>query len=430
MRLSDYNTPLSGMLAAQLGLQATQQNLSNVHTPGYVRQQVNYKSVGGTNGGSHWGQIGYGVQTENIERVTDEVKTRQYNEQLSHLAYYSYFSSFMSQVESAVGTPGENSLSSLMDNFFNGFREVAKNPEHPNYYHTLIAETSKFTNQVNRIAKDFENAELTAGRDIIGHTDEFNRLAENLAEANRKIGQAISPIPNQLLNERDLIIQEMSQYANIEVAYEHTNPEIASVRISGMLTVSGQDTYKLDLDTKTNEIQISGVTVSLQGGSILAAMDAKKTVAGYRKDFEMLMSSLKDNVNTITGKDFFVGENATKLELNPVFVKDVSQMKMSVETANKLAVLGDEQYGGNMTFKQTLDKQLVQVASDAKKVSDFQKIHGDLLEGIGQQKSGIEGVNIDEEMVNLMTYQRYFIANSKAINTLNEVFDSLFSIMR
>ena len=42
MRLSDYNTPLSGMLAAQMGLQTTKQNLSNIHTPGYVRQMVNY----------------------------------------------------------------------------------------------------------------------------------------------------------------------------------------------------------------------------------------------------------------------------------------------------------------------------------------------------------------------------------------------------
>ena len=46
MRLSDYNTPLSGMLAAQMGLQTTRQNLSNIHTPGYVRQMVNYGSVG------------------------------------------------------------------------------------------------------------------------------------------------------------------------------------------------------------------------------------------------------------------------------------------------------------------------------------------------------------------------------------------------
>ena len=42
----------------------------------------------------------------------------------------------------------------------------------------------------------------------------------------------------------------------------------------------------------------------------------------------------------------------------------------------------------------------------------------------------IEGVNMEEEMVNLPTFQKYFVANSKAITTMNEVFDSLFSIIR
>ena len=41
----------------------------------------------------------------------------------------------------------------------------------------------------------------------------------------------------------------------------------------------------------------------------------------------------------------------------------------------------------------------------------------------------IEGVNMEEEMVNLMAFQKYFVANSKAITTMNEVFDSLFSII-
>ncbi|MED2560142.1 hypothetical protein P4218_30485, partial [Bacillus thuringiensis] len=63
MRLSDYNTPLSGMLAAQMGLQTTKQNLSNIHTPGYVSQMVNYGSVGASNGHTPEQRIGYGVQT-------------------------------------------------------------------------------------------------------------------------------------------------------------------------------------------------------------------------------------------------------------------------------------------------------------------------------------------------------------------------------
>ncbi|HCF52940.1 MAG TPA: flagellar hook-associated protein FlgK [Bacillus sp. (in: Bacteria)] len=432
MRLSDYNTPLSGMLAAQMGLQTTKQNLSNIHTPGYVRQMVNYGSVGASNGHTPEQRIGYGVQTLGVDRITDEVKTKQFNDQLSQLSYYNYMNSTLSRVESMVGTTGKNSLSSLMDGFFNAFREVAKNPEQPNYYDTLISETGKFTSQVNRLAKNLDTVEAQTAEDIEAHVNEFNRLAASLAEANHKIGQAGTQVPNQLLDERDRIVTEMSKYANIEVSYESMNPNIASVRMNGILTVNGQDTYPLQLNKEKDpmSVEIYGSEISVTSGAIKSAIDTKAKIVEYKKNLEDLMSSMKNQVNTVMGKDFFVGDYAKDMKLNPEFQKDVSKMKMSAETANKLAAVTDGDYKEGLSYKQALDQFIVRVASDKSAVNGYQKIHGDLLEGIQQEKMSVEGVNMEEEMVNLMAFQKYFVANSKAITTMNEVFDSLFSIIR
>ncbi|PHF87053.1 flagellar hook-associated protein FlgK [Bacillus toyonensis] len=432
MRLSDYNTPLSGMLAAQMGLQTTKQNLSNIHTPGYVRQMVNYGSVGASNGHTPEQRIGYGVQTLGVDRITDEVKTKQFNDQLSQLSYYNYMNSTLSRVESMVGTTGKNSLSSLMDGFFNAFREVAKNPEQPNYYDTLISETGKFTSQVNRLAKNLDTVEAQTTEDIEAHVNEFNRLAASLAEANKKIGQAGTQVPNQLLDERDRIVTEMSKYANIEVSYESMNPNIANVRMNGVLTVNGQDTYPLQLNKEKDpmSVEIYGSEISVTSGAIKSAIDTKAKIVEYKKNLEGLMSSVKNQVNTVMGKDFFVGDYAKDMKLNPEFAKDISKMKISAETANKLAAITDGDYKEGLSYKQALDQFIVGVASDKSAVNAYQKIHGDLLEGIQQEKMSVEGVNMEEEMVNLMAFQKYFVANSKAITTMNEVFDSLFSIIR
>ncbi|MCC3685844.1 flagellar hook-associated protein FlgK [Bacillus cereus] len=432
MRLSDYNTPLSGMLAAQMGLQTTKQNLSNIHTPGYVRQMVNYGSVGASNGHTPEQRIGYGVQTLGVDRITDEVKTKQFNNQLSQLSYYNYMNSTLSRVESMVGTTGKNSLSSLMDGFFNAFREVAKNPEQPNYYDTLISETGKFTSQVNRLAKNLDTVEAQTAEDIEAHVNEFNRLAASLAEANHKIGQAGTQVPNQLLDERDRIVTEMSKYANIEVSYESMNPNIASVRMNGILTVNGQDTYPLQLNKEKDpmSVEIYGSEINVTSGAIKSAIDTKAKIVDYKKNLEDLMSSMKNQVNTVMGKDFFVGDHAKDMKLNPEFQKDISKMKISAETANKLAAVTEDDYKEGLSYKQALDQFIVRVASDKSAVNGYQKIHGDLLEGIQQEKMSVEGVNMEEEMVNLMAFQKYFVANSKAITTMNEVFDSLFSIIR
>jgi flagellar hook-associated protein 1 FlgK len=135
------------------------------------------------------------------------------------------------------------------------------------------------------------------------------------------------------------------------------------------------------------------------------------------------MSSVKGQVNTVMGKDFFVGDHAKDIQLNPEFAKDVSKMKISAETANKLAGITEGDYKEGLSYKQALDQFIVGVASDKSAVNAYQNIHKDLLEGIQEEKMSIEGVN-------LMAFQKYFVANSKAITTMNEVFDSLFSIIR
>ena len=199
----------------------------------------------------------------------------------------------------------------------------------------------------------------------------------------------------------------MSKYANIEVSYESMNPNIVSVRMNGVLTVNGQDTYPLQLNKEKEpmSVEIYGSEIPLTSGAIQSAIDTKTKIAGYKKNLEDFMSSVKTQVNTVMGKDFFVGDYAQEMKLNPEFAQDVSKMKISAETANKLAGITDGNYKEGLTYKQALDQFIVGVASDKSAVNAYQSIHGDLLDGIQQEKMSIEGVNMEEEMVNLMAFQ-------------------------
>ena len=65
---------------------------------------VNYGSAGASQGYSPEQKIGYGVQTLGVDRITDEVKIKQFNDQMSQFSYYAYMNSTLSRVESMVGT--------------------------------------------------------------------------------------------------------------------------------------------------------------------------------------------------------------------------------------------------------------------------------------------------------------------------------------
>ena len=216
--------------------------------------------------------------------------------------------------------------------------------------------------------------EAQTTEDIEAHVNEFNRLAASLAEANHKIGQAGTQVPNQLLDERDRIVTEMSKYANIEVSYESMNPNIASVRMNGILTVNGQDTYPLQLNKEKDpmSVEIYGSEISVTSGAIKSAIDTKAKIVDYKKS-RRLNEFNENQVNTVMGKDFFVGDYAKEMKLNPEFQKDVSKMKMSAETANKLAAVTDDDYKEGLSYKQALDQFIVRVASDKSAVNGYQK---------------------------------------------------------
>lgn len=422
MKLSEYNTALSGMTAAQLGIAATKQNITNLHSDGYVRQKVNLGSFGSTSG-----NVGYGVKVLGVERITDEVKTSQYNRQLSELSYHEYISTELSSIEGLFNASGDASLSARVDHFFQAWHEVSKNPTQPTYYQTVVSEGVKLSSELNRISNELWRAKGQVQEDKAAQINEFNRLTEQLTETNKKIASAGSTAPNQLLDERDQIVKGLSKYAQIEATYESLNPNMVTIRINGTVIVSGTDRFPLESANGT--LQVNGSVLKPEGGIIQAAVEMDQShLSKYIEKMEYFSKGLADQINSIAGIPFFVG-GTNALQVNPTFTENASLLAMPAEKAEQIANLENKQSPSGVIYQKAMDQLSVQVASDTNSAISYQNIHQELLSGIEKEKLSTEGVNLDEEMVNLMMYQNYFAANSKAIRTINEMYDSLFGIL-
>jgi len=434
MRLSDYGTSLSGMMAAQSGIATTKQNISNMQTEGYVRQKVNLKSLGPSKGLDSVQLVGYGVQVAGIERVTDTIKRGQYNSELSAFSYYEYKATNLADVESLLGGTGDSSLSTLMDGFFQSWSDVAKNPNQRTLYSTLVSNTTKFTTQLNRIASSLSSLESSVTEDLQRNVDKFNNLSTMLAETNKQIGQAGFTTPNSLLDKRDQLLAEMSKYAKIDISYESQNANIATVRIDGQSVVSGNDSYKLAFITESGEskFQISSTDVEMEQGTIQAALEVSQTmIPGYKEKLDLFATELMSRINEVIQPDFLTGSGAGDIRVNPDIEKNLGLLTVTADEANTVAGIADEVLpnGESLTYSKYLDGFVVGVAADVNLADSYQNVHNDLLTSLQQNLASVEGVNMDEEMVNLMLYQNYFAANSKAIRTLDEMYDSLFALI-
>ena len=131
------NIALSGLNANRVALDVTAQNVSNINTPGYSRQQALMASVGGTKHDKL--SPGLGVEVTSIRRVTDEFLVKQTWATNSLSAYATRYSSTLSQLENTLGADGF-SLSAGLDTLFSALNDATVKPESVPYRQQIINE--------------------------------------------------------------------------------------------------------------------------------------------------------------------------------------------------------------------------------------------------------------------------------------------------
>lgn len=230
------------LFAQQGALYTTGHNISNVNTEGYSRQRVNFKTSSAYPAPSRMqdpgaGQLGTGVDIGVIDRVRNKFLDMQFRSENSRSAYWNTRANALSRMEELLNEPGENGLSKTMDRFWQSLQDLADHPENDGARSVVaqrglaLAETfNHLSNNLHKIQKDLKT-------EIDQSADDINQLLDNINDVNKQI-QKIEPhgkLANDLYDERNLLIDELSRYVNIKVHEEKSSesaPEIADGLVS------------------------------------------------------------------------------------------------------------------------------------------------------------------------------------------------------
>jgi len=202
---------------AQMGLVTTQQNISNVNTPGFHRQQIVQSTLPPFGTGAGW--LGQGAQVDTVKRIYSEFLD---NQVLSTAAQSSYFDAYhfqIKQLDNLLADPNAG-LSPALQEFFTGVQAVANDPASVPARQSLLstsqALTARFTSVYDRL-RDIRagvNSQLTA------LTAEINAYSSQIADINEKIilaqNATLQP-PNDLLDHRDQLIAELNERVKASV---------------------------------------------------------------------------------------------------------------------------------------------------------------------------------------------------------------------
>ena len=146
----------SGLMASQTALQVVGSNLTNAATEGYTRRVVNLESKLDQSLGYGGQFIGRGVDVAGINRVVDEALQARIRTALGDEAAAGARRNFFSQLEALQYELSDNDISSMLSEFFNGFSELANNPEDGATRAIVVQQGVSIASRIGGLREDYE----------------------------------------------------------------------------------------------------------------------------------------------------------------------------------------------------------------------------------------------------------------------------------
>jgi len=212
-------TGLSGLKAFKSVLNTTSHNIANAQTEGFSRQRVELDSLNPQLGGG--GYIGSGVTTTSIDRIYDTFLSTQFRSSSSAASELDTYFNFATQVDSVLANQNVGLSASLQD-FFNAVQAVADDPASLPARQVLLSEGGELENRFGTLDHLFNEITSQLNGSLKGNVSDINNLAENIASLNNKIVTAIGmgggQQPNDMLDQRDLLIDKLSKLVNVNTS--------------------------------------------------------------------------------------------------------------------------------------------------------------------------------------------------------------------
>lgn len=252
----------SGLLAAQTGLATTGHNITNVNVPGYSRQVVIQAAAPPQDNGGNF--VGSGTEVAQIKRYYDNFLAAQVRAAQSTTSSLDAFTSQITQIDNVLADPTAG-LSPALQDFFAGVQDVSSNPSSVASRQALLSSSgslaARFQSLAGRLTEigDGVNSQITSNVDVI------NSYARQIAQVNDAITGLVNgdnDQPNDLLDQRDQMINELNKYVKATVTYSDNHTVTVSIG-SGQPLVVGKQFFQLAAapsKTDPSRIEIGYVT--------------------------------------------------------------------------------------------------------------------------------------------------------------------------
>lgn len=244
----------SGLRTSQNALNTVAHNLSNISTPGYVRQQVEnadrfYSGIG-TNTAGRTMFAGNGASYAECRHVRDIFLDEKYREERGRQAYYDKSYEVMAQIEDTLGKLDAAAFKGSLQGLWTSMQQLSTSPNDVTNISLFVSKAAQFAENATSVYNSFVEYQGNLNRQVIQAVNKINEIGENISMYNKKIAEIeASGIENanDLRDKRDLLLDELSSYGNI--TYQENSEGIVLVQFNHTDFVTQSQAYKMEMLT-------------------------------------------------------------------------------------------------------------------------------------------------------------------------------------
>ncbi len=353
-----------------------------------------------------------------------------------------------------------------------------------NMLNVFQEEAQQLQNLRNNLVGDPNNSGTLASSQAALTVNDINTQLSEVTDLNSQIEsvEAGGAKPNDLLDKRDYLLGQLANKLNISVDYSTTSDQV-NVRIGNNYLIKGtKQTDSLNIVTNTGAsptpddtpalVQLASTSTTINsditggklggiltvGGNAAGTTTIRSVLGGLDTTFNQLATQinslqstgrdLNGNIPSAANSNIFNLAAGTTLSIfrysiNSNLVSDPSLIAAANDDAGAFDGPGDGRNAqamaalettnlaglGNTTLSSYYNSQLSQLGTASKSAQDSTTNLTNVVQQLTQRQQSIQGVNMDEEMVNLLKYQRGFEASAKVMNTLNQTIDTIINKM-
>jgi flagellar hook-associated protein 1 FlgK len=447
------------LYASQFALQVTNNNVSNVNTPGYHRQGVlltpSYTVPTAA------GQIGTGVDVKSVISVRDQFIESRLSRGMQNQSREEALYNTLAQVE-AVFNVGERGLQEGISRFFNSWSALATNPESTALRHSVVSAAENLASNFQSSGQQLVDIQQNVNKSIIDAVNQINALAKNIASINGQIAltENTGIGASNFRDERGRLVEELSKL--VDIHYYESEDGSFNIAVAGgntLVTAGIDQPLSASATPPAGLVQIySGyldITAGIRGGKMAGLLEARdEAIPNYLNELDTLAFGILQNVNTThaagfslqtpptTGMNFFtpaaaVAGASRTFSVDSAILADVRNISAAQsinpgDNANALAIsaLANRKVlsGGTETFAEAYGSLQFVIGSDTQTAHMSYDTQSSMLTQMENQRDAVSAVSLDEEAINLIKYQRAYQAAAKFISVIDQLTAELMSI--